>query len=57
MEGAETSQLEMLTRALVVSDIHYELGSHHGVDESGAFDWLLKTIKRTKPEAIVGLGD
>ncbi|MGD0319298.1 MAG: metallophosphoesterase [Nitrososphaerales archaeon] len=49
--------LEGATSILVVSDVHYELGSHHGVDESGAFEWLLKTAERTKPDFLVGLGD
>lgn len=42
---------------LVVSDIHYETSSHHGVDESGAFDWLLKKIMRLNPDCLIGLGD
>ncbi len=44
-------------KILVVSDIHYELGAHHGVDESGAYEWLLKTVRRTKSESLIGLGD
>src|SRR5208337_1735624 len=49
--------LSVTTRALVVSDVHYELVSHHGVDESGAFEWLFKTVKQTNPDFLVGLGD
>lgn len=46
-----------MTKILVVSDVHYELEAHHGVDESGAFDWLAKKIEWAKPEFLVGLGD
>jgi predicted phosphodiesterase len=49
--------LSAATRALVVSDVHYELVPHHGVDESGAFGWLFKTVKQTNPDFLIGLGD
>lgn len=44
-------------QVLIVGDVHYELGSHHGVDESGAFKWLLRVVKSVRPEFLVGLGD
>lgn len=40
-----------------MSDLHFEKGYHHDVFEFGAFQWLLRLVKRTKPTALVGLGD
>jgi Icc-related predicted phosphoesterase len=45
------------SKILVVSDLHYEKGYHHGIYEFGAFDWLLKTIKKQNPSDLIGLGD
>ena len=42
---------------LVISDLHFEKGSFHGVYQGGALDWLLGIIDKTKPTALVGLGD
>ncbi|MDG6989655.1 MAG: metallophosphoesterase [Nitrososphaerota archaeon] len=44
-------------KILVVSDVHFELGSHHGTYEGGAYDWLLRTVKLVQPTALIGLGD
>jgi len=42
---------------LVISDLHFEKGSFRGVYQDGALDWLLSMIDKTKPAALVGLGD
>jgi len=42
---------------LVISDLHFEKGSFHGVYQGGALDWLLSIMYKTKPTALVGLGD
>jgi len=42
---------------LIISDLHYEKGSFHGVYQGGALDWLLSIVDKTKPTALVGLGD
>ncbi|MEM0322345.1 MAG: metallophosphoesterase [Thermoprotei archaeon] len=45
------------TAIMVVSDVHYEKGYHHGVYEFGALEWLLDTVKKVRPSELVGLGD
>ena len=42
---------------LIISDLHFEKGSFHGVYQCGALDWLLGIVDKTKPTALVGLGD
>lgn len=42
---------------LIISDLHFEIGSFRGVYQGGALKWLLKIVDRTKPTALVGLGD
>lgn len=42
---------------LIVSDVHYEHGAHHGIDESGAAKWLLNVAVERSPSDIIGLGD
>jgi predicted phosphodiesterase len=42
---------------VVISDLHFEKGSFHGVYQGGALDWLLDMVDKTKPAALVGLGD
>lgn len=42
---------------MVVSDIHYEQGNFHGIDESRAFDWILNLIIEKAPTDLIGLGD
>ncbi|MDG6918348.1 MAG: metallophosphoesterase family protein [Nitrososphaerota archaeon] len=44
-------------KTLVVSDVHWKFGSHNGVYEGNAYDWLLNTVNSVKPTAILGLGD
>lgn len=42
---------------LVASDVHYEKSFHHRIDESAAFDWLLRFIRKFEPSNVIGLGD
>jgi Icc-related predicted phosphoesterase len=51
MLGAE------LGKIVVVSDIHYEQNTFHGIDESRAFDWLLYLLLELSPTDLIGLGD
>ena len=47
----------MADRILVVSDLHFEMGLHKGIDQSVYFNWLHKIVKKERPEVLVGLGD
>jgi len=42
---------------MLISDLHYEKAHHQGVWEGDAFDWLMRTVKSTKPVSLIGLGD
>lgn len=42
---------------LVISDLHYEKGSFHGIHQDGALDWLLGVVDKIKPTTLIGLGD
>lgn len=44
-------------RILVISDLHYERGTHHGADESVALQWFNDIIDKERPEIVIGLGD
>ena len=44
-------------RILVISDLHFEKGSHRGIDESVALKWLHRIVDKEQPEVLVGLGD
>ncbi len=47
----------MANRILVISDLHFEMGLHKGVDQSMSLKWLHKIVDKTQPEVLVGLGD
>jgi metallophosphoesterase superfamily enzyme len=47
----------MAIRILVISDLHFEMGLHKGVDQSASLNWLPKILDRVQPEVLVGLGD
>ena len=44
-------------KIVVVSDIHYEQSTFHGIDESRAFDWILNIVIEKSPTDLIGLGD
>ena len=44
-------------KIVVVSDIHYEQSTFHGIDESRAFDWILNLLIGLSPTDLIGLGD
>ncbi len=44
-------------KILFISDLHYELKYHKGVDESKAWDWLINLIDTHKPSLILSAGD
>lgn len=44
-------------KIMTVSDLHHELGSHHGVYEGEAQSWLLKVLNYHKPTALISCGD
>ena len=46
-----------MMKFMVISDLHYELGFHHDVDESRAWSWLLKMVRFQKPEVLLSCGD
>ena len=47
----------MASRILVISDFHFEMGLHKGIDQSVSLNWLHKMVDKTQPEFLVGLGD
>lgn len=47
----------MTSRILVISDLHFEMGLHKGVDQSVSLNWLHKILGKENPEVLVGLGD
>lgn len=44
-------------KIVIVSDIHYEQGNFHGIDESKAINWILNVLGKTSPTDLIGLGD
>ena len=44
-------------RVLAVSDVHYEFKVYRGVDESVAWEWLLRVVDFHKPDLLVSAGD
>ena len=46
-----------LGKIVVISDIHYEQGNFHGIDESKAINWILNVLGNTSPTDLIGLGD
>lgn len=46
-----------LGKIVVISDIHYEQGNFHGIDESKAINWILNVLGKTSPTDLIGLGD
>jgi len=44
-------------KVLVISDLHYELGEHRGVDQSVAWDWLLEIVELHDPDLLLSCGD
>lgn len=44
-------------KLLVISDLHYEKKTFHGIDESQAWNWLLTIVDYHKPEVILSAGD
>jgi len=44
-------------KVLVISDLHYELGEHRGVDQSVAWDWLLEIVELQGPDLLLSCGD
>jgi len=47
----------MSSQILVISDLHFDVGSHRGINESVALKWLHKIVAKEHPAALVGLGD
>lgn len=47
----------MSSRILVISDLHFEMGLHKGVDQSVSLNWLYKIVDKVQPDVLVGLGD
>ena len=46
-----------MVRVLAVSDVHYEFKVYRGVDESVAWEWLLRIVDSHKPNLLVSAGD
>jgi Icc-related predicted phosphoesterase len=46
-----------LGKIVIVSDIHFEQGKFHGIDESKAINWILNVLGKTSPTDLIGLGD
>jgi hypothetical protein len=53
----ESGPGDELAKILVVSDIHYEQGNFHGIDESRSFNWILNILIETSSTDLVGFGD
>ncbi len=47
----------MAAGILIISDLHFEMGLHKGVDQSVSLKWLHKIVDKTQPKVLVGLGD
>jgi Icc-related predicted phosphoesterase len=46
-----------LGKIIIVSDIHYEQSTFHGIDESRTFDWILNLLVELLPTDLISLGD
>jgi len=44
-------------KIMVISDLHYEFGSHHGIDQSDAWNWLLSIVDYHRPDLLLSCGD
>ena len=41
-----------LGKIIIVSDIHYEQSTFHGIDESRTFDWILNLLVELLPTDV-----
>jgi len=44
-------------KALVISDLHYDMSIYRGVDQSKAWIWLLNVVDYHRPDLLISLGD
>jgi len=44
-------------KALVISDLHYDMRIYRGVDQSKAWTWLLSIVNYHRPDLLISLGD
>jgi len=44
-------------KVLVISDLHYNKRVFHGIDESGAWEWLLDIVDYHRPDLLLSCGD
>jgi len=44
-------------KALVISDLHYDVRIYRGVDQFKAWTWLLNVVEYHRPDLLISLGD